>query len=120
MSLGVMPLLEALAPATEGARGVKSSIWLTIGVSTDSPVLSRQTASSETSARSAVARICAAAIGHQTAHQQPERIGDHPQFSTSSIVTVAESGARVLRCPFALHHRDYRERSLWCDCAGFM
>ncbi len=46
----------------------------------------------------------AAAVGHQAAHQQPERIGDHA--AVQHVVggdRIAERRPRVLRRPFALH-----------------
>ena len=50
----------------------------------------------------------AAAVGHQAALQQAERIGDHPR--AQHVVDgdrIAERRARVLRRPLALHHRDH-------------
>jgi hypothetical protein len=52
----------------------------------------------------------AAAIGHQAALQQPERVGDHPRVQ--HIIDRdrrLEGGARLLRRPFALHDRDHRQ-----------
>ena len=50
----------------------------------------------------------AAAVGDQAALQDAERIGDHPRVQhVLDRDRVLEGGARILRRPFALHHRDH-------------
>src|ERR1700682_575359 len=71
---------KGLGPATRNACDVvRASIWLTIGVSTLSPVRRRQTGfCGKSLVLSAATRIKAPPpSGHQTTLQQPERVGDH-------------------------------------------
>ena len=109
-----MPLSsKALAPATRKAREeVKSSIWLTIGVSTDLAG-AEQVDGLRREILGAVGGgqdQGAAAVGDEAAHQQAERVGDHPRAQdVLDGDRVAEGGARVFRRPFALHDRHHRQ-----------
>ena len=55
----------------------------------------------------------AATVGDQAAHQQPERVADHP--GVQHVVDrdrIAETGTGIETGPFALHDRDHRQRLL--------
>ncbi len=52
----------------------------------------------------------AAAVGDEAALQDAERIGDHPRVQdVLDRDRRLHGGARILRRPFALHHRDHRD-----------